>query len=697
MKDRQLTELADLTASANARAMAALNAGSVIDGKYKIVAMIGEGGMGAIYKVDHLLLQKEMALKTFRAPSFTSDSWQRFQREAQTIAKLKHKNIVDVFDCGIADGRIPYYTMELLTGHSLADELKENGPMDTTAALRIFSQIADALAHAHRQNIIHRDIKPANIFLALPSTPDRSKLLPKLVDFGIAKLAESTPDQALQPLLPDQSLTQAGTIFGSPLYMSPEQSMGYETDLRTDIYSFGCALFETLTGKPPFVGDNALQTMILHQTEKAPSLKECVPTRVFPQRLEAAIGTMLAKKPEDRYPNFNLVREELDHCISAPMLTGSYKQMSKQAHRSDYENFANKLMGSSRRLTLALALIIGAVGLTVLILMKCGLINGPSAPEKKVIVDTDAVLVTKDHAVKAMPRPYLAEVRKEATGNKRVFRFPASGTLGTISYEGLKDPVKCVGEVIVPENAKLFFVGGTGLRMNPELLRWFGPNDLWGIQLPLQIEDDWSDQHLAEIGRLTGLRSLDISRTYCVTAKCLKDIDKLKNLNSLGVAHAKINGADLINLKILPQIEYFDLAGLQRKDVFLKSLADHDSRVRALDLNYAPLKTEDMRSIGRLKQLKVLSALNCHISNDGIAALAPAATLESTHMGGNDFKDPAVPYFARYKNLRDLTVSFNRFTPAALARLRRILPPSCQLVDADAPYLQPSLPQQPRK
>jgi len=274
--------------------------GTVVDAKYKVLSLLGEGGMGSVYRVRHLLLEKEMALKTFRTAKLSPDAWARFQREAQAIGKLSHVNIVQVFDFGIGEQNLPYYTMELLVGESLAEKLKRVTRIEVEEVLRIFIDVASGMAHAHGQGIVHRDIKPSNIFMQRSKGPDTAKI----VDFGLAKLATS---QSLE----SQSLTATGLIFGSPLYMSPEQSMGLDTDQRTDIYSFGCSLFHALTGEPPFVGKSPLATIYLHQDRLPRRLSEAAAGVVFPERLEAIVGMLLRKDPSQRYQTMLEVQSEL--------------------------------------------------------------------------------------------------------------------------------------------------------------------------------------------------------------------------------------------------------------------------------------------------------------------------------------------------------------------------------------------------
>ncbi len=289
-----------------------LATGIVIDSKYKIISLLGEGGMGSVYLAHHLLLDKDMALKTFRSRHIDQDAARRFELEARAIAKLSHKNIVQVFDFGINDGR-PFYTMELLGGDSLVKYIND-GSLSLRETLEVFVEVADGLSHAHKAGIIHRDIKPDNIYLGAPKGKAGKISSVKIVDFGIAKLAmEGTIDSSSAS---DQNLTKVGRIFGSPLYMSPEQSTGLPTDHRSDIYSFGCTLFEAVTGRPPFIGKTSSATLSLHRFDPPPTLAAVAPDRVFPQRLEGLMARLLKKEQAEREQSCVEIRHELARILA---------------------------------------------------------------------------------------------------------------------------------------------------------------------------------------------------------------------------------------------------------------------------------------------------------------------------------------------------------------------------------------------
>jgi hypothetical protein len=224
----------------------------------------------------------------------------RFQNEGKAIAKLNHPNIVSIYNMDLHEGFLPFYVMDLLDGPSLFDVIYQNGPLDLQTALEIFIESSLALGYAHKKGIVHRDVKPANI-VVLNSPEPHCRI--KIVDFGIAKLTEIDANV--------QQLTNAGEVCGSPYYMSPEQTAALKIDARSDIYSLGCSLYEALTGRPPFKGRSAVDTMTKHQTDTPMSLEKGSGGVKFPEMLESIMETLLAKSPMDRYQSMELLADDL--------------------------------------------------------------------------------------------------------------------------------------------------------------------------------------------------------------------------------------------------------------------------------------------------------------------------------------------------------------------------------------------------
>jgi serine/threonine protein kinase len=276
--------------------------GQVLDRKYKISGLIGQGGMGCVYRGEHVHLKRQCAVKVIRR-QHTADpvALKRFQLEAEAASILKHPNIIEIYDFGITQDELAYIVMELLSGESLDDLIERHKFIHYQEALPIFLQICDALAHAHSRKVLHRDLKPPNIMVI---NSESGELQVKLVDFGIAKLLPGT-DRSVE------KLTQTGEVFGSPMYMSPEQCMGQPLDFRSDVYALGCVLYQTLTGKLPFVGDNFIQIVVEHLNAQPRAFAEVAPNVAIPQDLEEITRRCLAKDRAIRFASMTELKNSL--------------------------------------------------------------------------------------------------------------------------------------------------------------------------------------------------------------------------------------------------------------------------------------------------------------------------------------------------------------------------------------------------
>ena len=280
-----------------------LTPGSMLGDSYQIVSLIGRGGMGTVYRVHQVLLGKDFALKVLDLHQRSDVALRRFHQEARTASQLQHANLVEVHDFGMFADDQPYLIMDFVEGQTLSQVLKSKGALPVDYVVNLAIQICLGLKYAHEKGVVHRDIKPANIMLVHPDSEVTEGTV-KIVDFGIAKLIETEAGEI-------QTLTKTGEIFGSPIYMSPEQCRGTTVDRRSDIYSLGCVMFECLTGSPPFFGDSAMSTMLKRLSEPPVSLKEGSLGREFPQALENIVRKMLALEPDDRYQELGKVAEDL--------------------------------------------------------------------------------------------------------------------------------------------------------------------------------------------------------------------------------------------------------------------------------------------------------------------------------------------------------------------------------------------------
>lgn len=272
--------------------------GKIIGGHYVILELIGEGGMSRVYKATHMLLNRTVAVK-YILPRFVYDlpSVKRFQQEAQAATALKHPNICAVNEFGIDGEGRSYLVMDYIKGLSLAQLLDKEKCLPVDRALEIFAQVSEGLEHAHSKGVIHRDITPGNIVIV--EEPDGSECV-KLVDFGIAKLVKAEGDDK-------PNLTKTGEIFGTPSYMSPEQCLGRNIDTRSDIYSLGCVLYETITGAPPFTGQSSMEVMMAHINGNPPT----IPVTMAQQRVRNVVEQCMKKDQAQRYQSVSDFREDL--------------------------------------------------------------------------------------------------------------------------------------------------------------------------------------------------------------------------------------------------------------------------------------------------------------------------------------------------------------------------------------------------
>ncbi len=302
--------------------------GDVIGDSYQLIDLLGQGGMGVVYRVKHLILEKQFALKLLAPNQINNQNWRRFELEGRSLAKLNHTNIVSISNMGIDKG-CPYFVMDLLTGNSLAEQIKTSGPLSEKENLDVYLQVCAGLSCAHRTGIIHRDIKPANIMLL----PSAKGVLVKIVDFGLARLQSSGSATS-------QALTASGEVFGSPYYMSPEQTLGEEIDARSDIYSLGCSLFESLTGQVPFAGASAIQTMMMHQEAETPLPSSRVANRKISPALDEVVTRCLQKDAKLRYQSADQLAIDLQRIVDGkPIGTGvlEYKNHLNQNRKSGDE------------------------------------------------------------------------------------------------------------------------------------------------------------------------------------------------------------------------------------------------------------------------------------------------------------------------------------------------------------------------
>lgn len=288
----------DLDTELVAPAVAKLAAGSIFAGTYRILSVLGSGGMGTVYRAEHTITERVVAIKLLHQNlSLDADNLKRFQAEGKTLSQLNHANIVRLLTYGISDEGVPFIVMEELQGETLAAHLQAQGKLKPERIIALAQQLVAALVHAHHVGVIHRDLKPSNIMLI-----DEGQTV-KVTDFGIAKFSTATTSNPESP-------TTSGSLKGSPYYMSPEQCRGSHLDGRSDLYALGCIMYQCLTGNVPFEGQTNLDIMYKQINDPLPAFAEDARDK-HTRTLQTIIQRCLQKDPQDRYASAAKLQDTL--------------------------------------------------------------------------------------------------------------------------------------------------------------------------------------------------------------------------------------------------------------------------------------------------------------------------------------------------------------------------------------------------
>lgn len=276
-----------------------MNINDIIDERYRIVRILGEGGMAIVYLANDLISKKDVALKIIKEETMKNPvNLTRFEREARAAASLNHQNIVHVINLGTHEGR-PYMVTELIKGQTLREALNVRGKFSFIEACDIMYQLCSAALHAHQHGVIHRDVKPQNVFITVDGTI-------KLADFGIATFENAS------------RVTRSEVVVGSVHYLAPEISQGNQATPQSDIYALGITFFELITGRVPFDDDSAVTVALKHIKEKFPSPRKY--NSKTPSIIEKIIYKACSKNPIDRYKSAFDMRKDIDRILRDPSL-----------------------------------------------------------------------------------------------------------------------------------------------------------------------------------------------------------------------------------------------------------------------------------------------------------------------------------------------------------------------------------------
>lgn len=565
--------------------------GSKLTDQYEYLSEIGSGGMGVIYKARHVALNQIVAIKMMHKNRMDEVSVRRFQQEAKAVTALDHPSIVRVRDFGVSDAGQPHMVLDFIEGDTLSSAIRKSAGLTVEESLEIFIQACDALDHAHRRGVLHRDLKPSNIMLVprLSGAP-----LVKIVDFGIAKINNPDADSGVM------NLTQTGEVFGSPLYMSPEQATGAKLDKRSDIYSFGCLMYETLTGAPPFVGGSSIETIFRQLNDPAPSLKEGSLGKEFPAELEAIVAKTLEKKPENRFQSM----AELKHQL-----------MTLRSGKSEAESDSAIEAESKNKKRIEIKALLGA--LLVLIVLAAGsgyfVVTGLLNKDKPLEPVLDDQMKAKQIIARNLDASEI-DLSNLKLNDKMLEMFAGPTRTTSVKLSN--------SSVTGPGLANLIHLPLKSLSLNGSPITDRALEDI-GHMDNLEILDlrktSITDAGLNNLRGLTALKELDISEDAVGKRACLM-IKHWPNLTVLKMDKTNIDSTDA----------YADIAGssslrtVSLNDCTLRNsdlAALRTSKIENLSIDGTAIDDQGLSQIPSMTSLKVLSIKRCKVTPESLQTL----------------------------------------------------------------------------
>jgi serine/threonine protein kinase len=649
-----------------------------------------------------------MALKVLASEQVSEVSWKRFQIEAQAIARLTHPNIVRIFDMGMIDGVTPYYAMELLNGQSLAQKLKKKRVLPVGEAITIYRQVCAGLAYAHEHQIIHRDIKPANIVL---QEAEPGVVSAKLVDFGIAKLTGAGDGDK-------QGLTRPGEVFGSPQYMSPEQCAGLPVDYRTDLYSLGASLFETLTGKVPFQGSDAMVTVQMHQTEAPPSLFDASEGADFPEKIQELIDALLAKDPEDRPQSASDVAAEL-LSIERSLANAENNEKRREsavgvrrpsAKRKVEDSDTGSQSGAKKNslmvASFAAVLVLCLLGGGAYIVVSQKLLNRSAAEqkqeEKKVEESEQLKTEAAFKAESEKKEPFFLGTTNKDGHQVSHYKFPDEISLGTLTLRNDDDEKEqeAKGELFIPTRYNLQFTPNNLCLLNQHILRRFDDGTLQGIILTTDETDlensvapsnsNGSEKKEPKVAEEAARR---LHRNEIVNNETLKCLTQIKSLKTIELTQSNVTGEVLVILSRFPKlidlhIGSTDIDGEQLAQsgllANLQSLhadrcskisaaiaaLENSAKLRKLFISSCSVSAKDIQNISTMKELTRLKLSDNVLNDNDLAPLAKLLKLDDLELDGCKITPACLKTLSQCKALKKISVRRNGWTAEQLEKFK---------------------------
>lgn len=608
---------------------------TLFEGRYRLIRQIGSGGMGVVYEAEDELLQKIVAIKTIKKGVLTADLIVRFQREANALAALNHPCLVPLFVFGITDENQPYMVMQYEPGKPLSEVIEARGYLPVHKSINIFLQLCDAIQHAHEHGVLHRDLKPGNVILRNPEKENPDVVL---IDFGIAMV---TSNNSMD------SLTKTGLILGTPAYMSPEQVTGKELDERSDVYSLGCIMYETLTGAQPFNANSALELLTLKTTQSAPSINTAVKDLSFPIGAEEIIGKCLETDPALRYESAVAVKYDLMRLKSGEYIARSERDSTEvsQSPRllSNSSISHSKPAGKGLIVLATVILLVCATAAVVVLSFEWNL-------------TTDRPLRTHELAVTQMQ-----EKRKNTSFDDTPLSFDGSfDSTESVRRKILESPgVRKITINRGKSDIGKAFKGLERTRIEEiELINTYiddeGLKAISGMKSVKQLLLEWCNQFTSKgisyLQQLPALTILSMHNCQIDNAK-VRALCRLKNLTSLGLVENKEVGDQELKLigENLRRLNALDLDGTSVKAEGLASL--EGLTLHKLSLRNTNLSRRELEAISRLRVWELDIKLNKDLKEEDLLPLMKMSSLTNVQFDSPFISDQFVGVLKRNSKL----------------------------------------------
>ncbi|MBX9942326.1 MAG: serine/threonine protein kinase [Candidatus Obscuribacterales bacterium] len=588
--------------------------GTVIGNAFKLLVLVGEGGMGSVYKAKHIATGRTCAVKLLAPDLISQESFKRFKEEAKIAASLNHPSICHIYDLGVDQDLLPFYAMDYVDGANLQELIVENGPLSVGATLEIFIEICEGLAYAHRKGVIHKDLKPANFMLFYEE--DESLGL-KILDFGISEL--------------EFNRWHDSEIVGSAAYMSPEQFRVGAVDKRSDIYSLGISMFETLTGEPPFVCESFEAYQQAHQNLQAPSLGDKTGVE-FPTEVEAIISKCLEKQTERRYQSASELAIDLKRVMENKPLQFADEvllfdaESSERRERNERKEEAKTATATATKETIWK--LFGGFSLAILFvgIIYLSLYN---------LLKTDNEITKKLQNI-ASPESFAPSGRL-LDGNWAVVKLKngISINLDKFGYGQLRTidgPLPAdKGKIELPADTRLVFIPNQAFMTDRGAWSNLDLMPFWEIRIPenYQVEPD----------AFAMLIDTTPDQTHSLVLRKIESDGRVPDYSSpklynIDIGFARLNGCKARDFTQRIRSHRYALDGQSpdEMDQAIKSIKWKDS-VFSLRLDHCKLKDSTLKELTKLPNLRTLEVRNCDIDNKRLDLISKIKHLKRLHLG----------------------------------------------------------------